>query len=52
MSFENLSTAVAICLGILAATTGVIVSYLFVVDQKNLGGNSPNAQPAAAVVRD
>jgi hypothetical protein len=36
MSVENLSTAVAICLGILAATTGVIVSYLFVVDQKNM----------------
>ena len=33
MSVETLSTAVTIFLGILAATTGVIVSFLFVTNQ-------------------
>jgi hypothetical protein len=33
MSVENLSTAISIPLGLLAATTGVLVSYLFVINQ-------------------
>jgi xanthine/uracil permease len=33
MSVDNLTTALSIILSILAATTGVLISYLFAVDQ-------------------
>lgn len=35
MSVDHLSTALAICLGILAATTSVISSYLFVTPKEH-----------------
>jgi hypothetical protein len=38
MSVDNLATALSISLGVLAATTGVLVAYLFAVNQS---GTSP-----------
>jgi hypothetical protein len=43
MSVGELSIAISIALGILAATTGVIISYLFVVNQ-----SAGSAAPAPA----
>lgn len=40
MSVSNLAAAVSISLGVLAVTTGVMVSYLFVTDQS--GQNDPS----------
>ncbi|MER8650961.1 hypothetical protein [Mesorhizobium sp. M0586] len=53
MSIDDLSTAVSICLGILAAVTGVLVTYLFAVqrrkeaeaENRNLVGGTPLAPP-------
>lgn len=46
MAVENLATATSIALGLLAVTTGILVSYLFVTDQnaaKNGGAPPPPA---------
>jgi hypothetical protein len=49
MSVDNLATAISISLGILAATTGVIISYLFVTHQETAtGASSPGSPPAEA----
>jgi hypothetical protein len=34
MSVDNLATALALCLGVLAATTGILTSYLFVAPNR------------------
>lgn len=39
MSVDNLSAALTICLGLLAVTTGVLSSYLFVVPDRQRDGS-------------
>ena len=46
MSVDNLTTAISISFGILAATTGVIISYLFVVNH-DPANTAPALTPAA-----
>ena len=53
MSVDNLATAISISLGILAATTGIIVSYLFVANQGTIAAvpapsQEPSDQPAVS----
>jgi hypothetical protein len=47
MSVDSLNNAISLTLGILAATTGVIVSYLFVTSRKDEQPAKPDT-PAAA----
>jgi len=38
MSVDNLATSLSVALGVLAVTTGVITSYLFVAPNQTLKG--------------
>jgi hypothetical protein len=45
MTVENLSTSVSVALGVLAATTGVIVSYLFTSSRPQKSHNVAASRP-------
>jgi hypothetical protein len=48
MSVDNLATALSIMLGVLAATTSVLISYLFVANQSAASSAAPvGSSPAA-----
>jgi hypothetical protein len=49
MSIENLATALSASLGVLAVTTGVISSYLFVAPADRIPETPRSSEPAAAI---